>query len=304
MWNRLPSLNALRALEAAGRHGSLSQAARELHVTPAAVSHQVRRLERELGVALFERRGRAIVPTADATAGLAELRRGFDHVAEGVRRMRASRGGPLLRVTSETTFAGNWLVPRLARFRERFPDLDVLIDASDRLVDFDREDFDIGIRWGGGSYQGLAARSLFAEEVLPVCHHSLLSGEHPIREPADLRHHTLIHLDWPSHKGEWPTWDDWLEAAGVDTVDSGRGLTFTVHGHALKAAVEAHGVVLTTSLLVEADLRSGLLVEPFDLRLPTGTQTYVVNRPSRSEEPAIRAFRDWLLAEAQASLGP
>ena len=132
MTDRLPSLNALRALEAAGRHMSLTRAAEQLHVTPAAVSHQIRLLEKHLGVNLFERKGRAIVPTPAALAGMAELRRGFDHLAEGVRRMRENRTGPLLRVTSETTFAGNWLVPRLARFRSRYPDLDVLIDATAR----------------------------------------------------------------------------------------------------------------------------------------------------------------------------
>ena len=205
-------------------------------------------------------------------------------------------------MTSETTFAGNWLVPRLARFRARYPDLDVLIDASDRLVDFDREAFDIAIRWGGGRYPGLVAEKLFDEEVFPVCHHALLQGDHAIVEPADLRHHTLIHLDWPEDKGHWPTWENWLAAAGAGTVDATRGLRFTVHGHALTAAVEAQGVVLTTPLLVDSDLRSGLLVEPFGLRLPTGTQTWVVYRERRSRETPIRAFREWLLEEAEASL--
>ena len=303
MNERLPSLNALRALDAAGRHLSLTRAAVELNVTPAAVSHQIRLLERDLGVTLLEREGRGVRPTPAALAGMAELRRGFDHVAEAVRRMRDTRTGPLLRVTSETTFAGNWLVPRLARFRERCPHLDVLIDASDRLVDFDREDVDIGIRWGGGDYPGLAAEKLFDdEEAFAVCHHSLLHGGHPITEPRDLGHHTLIHLDWPTGKGYWPTWDEWFDAAGIKSVDTARGLRFTVHSHALRAAVEAQGVVLTTPLLVDADLRSGLLVEPFDLRLPTGTQTYVVNHRKRSDETAIQAFRGWLLEEARTTL--
>ena len=302
MNKRLPSLNALRALEAVGRHMSLTRAAEELHVTPAAVSHQIRLLEKDLGVNLFERKGRTIVPTPAALAGMEELRRGFDHVAEGVRRMRENRTGPLLKVTSETTFAGNWLVPRLAGFRSRYPDLDVLIDASDRLADFEREEFDIGIRWGGGSYPGLVAEKLFDEEVFPVCHHTLLQGEHAIREPADLCRHTLIHLDWPSEKGDWPTWGEWLEAAGVDTVNARRGLHFTVHSHALRAAVDAQGIVLTTPLLVDSDLKSGLLVEPFGLRLPTGTQTYVVYRERNSDETSIRAFREWLFEEAKAAL--
>ena len=303
MNERLPSLNALRALDAVGRRLSLTRAAAELHVTPAAVSHQIRLLEKDLGVTLLERSGRGVRPTAAALAGLAELRQGFDHVTQAVHCMRATRNGPLLRITSETTFASNWLVPRLARFRERCPHLDVLIDASDRLVDFDREDFDIGIRWGGGDYPGLVAEKLFDdEEAFAVCHHSLLHGPHPVRQASDLAHHTLIHLDWPTGKGYWPTWEEWFEAAGVTRVDTTRGLRFTVHSHALQAAVAAQGVVLTTPLLVEADLRSGLLVKPFSLRLPTGTQTYAVNHRKRSDETAIRAFRDWLLEESCTTL--
>ena len=122
---------------------------------------------------------------------------------------------------------------------------------------------------------------------------------HPISEPRDLGRHTLIHLDWPTGKGYWPTWDEWLDAAGVKSVDTTRGMRFTVHSHALRAAVEAQGVVLTTPLLVDADLRSGLLVKPFDLHLPTGTQTHVVNHRKRSDETAIQAFREWLLEEAR-----
>ena len=299
---RLPSLTALRAFEAAARHRSLTRAAGELHVTPAAVSHQVKTLERELGLRLFLRQGRRLAATAEARAGLAELRRGFDLVAEGVRRIRESRARPILRVTSEPTFAGNWLVPALARFRARCPDLDVLIDASDRLVDFEREAIDIGIRWGGGRYPGLAAWQLFGqEEVIAVCPPGLLTGERPLREPDDLRHHPLIHLDWPQEQGDWPDWPMWLARAGAGRVDGARGLRFTAHSHAIRAAMDVQGAVLATPSLVAADLRSGALVQPFEVTLPTGAQMYLVHREGRAGEAAIAAFRAWLLEEAARS---
>ncbi len=303
MSDRLPSLVALRAFEAAARRMSLTRAAEELHVTPAAVSYQVKAIEDDLGIRLFDRKNRRLTPTPEARAGLTELRRGFDLITEGVRRIRASQANPMLRVTSEPTFAGSWLVPRLAKFRQDCPDLDVMIDASDRLVDFEREAIDIGIRWGGGRYPGLASEQLFEdEEVFPVCHPKLLSGEHPLKEPADLRHHTLVHLDWPQTQGEWPDWPMWLAKVGARDVDVNRGLRFTVHSNAIRAALDQQGVVLATHTLVGADLESGALVRPFDVTLPTSTQMYLVYRPDRADEPAIHAFREWIQREAEQHL--
>ncbi len=303
MSERMPSLGALRAFEAAARHLSLTRAAEELHVTPAAVSHQIKVLEDDLGIRLFDRENRRLSLTTEARAGLDELRRGFDLVTDGVRRIRESRASPLLRVTSETTFAGSWLVPRLADFRAECPDLDVLIDASDRLADFERGGVDIGIRWGGGNYPGLVADKLFGEEaVFPVCHPSLLEGKHGLREPGDLVHHTLIHLDWPAEQGAWPNWRMWLDAAGVDNVDATRGLRFTAHSHAIRATMDCQGVVMATLSLVGDDLRSGALARPFDLSLAADTQMYLVYRPDRADEPAIKAFRDWALKAAQEAL--
>lgn len=169
------------AFEAAARLMGLSKAADELHVTPAAVSHQVKAVEEDLGIKLFDRENRRLSPTQEARAGLTELRRGFELFTEGVRRIRDSQANPMLRVTSEPTLAGSWLVPRLAKFRKDCPDLDVMIDASDRLINFEREAIDIGIRWGGGNYAGLASEQLFEdEEVFPVCHPKLLTGKHPL----------------------------------------------------------------------------------------------------------------------------
>ena len=302
MSDRLPSLGALRAFEAAARHLSLTRAAEELHVTPAAISHQVKTLEDDLGLRLFDRTGRRLALTPEARAGLAELRRGFDLLGEGVRRIRASRSSPMQRITAEPAFAGMWLVPRLARFRAQCPELDVFIDASDRLADFDRDGVDVGIRWGAGQYPGLTAVRLFEEQVFPVCHPRLLEGGQGLKEPGDLAQQTLIHLDWPREKGDWPDWRRWLDAAGVGAFDSGRGLRFTAHSDCLRAAVDGQGVALTTDSLVVDGLRSGRLVRPFALALETDVQMFLVFRPDRAAEPAVSAFREWLVAEARASL--
>lgn len=304
MFERLPSLGALRAFEAAARHLSLTRAAEELHVTPAAISHQIKALEDDLGLRLFDRTGRRLALTAEARAGLAELRRGFDLLGEGVRRIRASRSNPMLRITAEPTFAGMWLVPRLSAFRRLHPELDVLIDASDRLVDFERDGIDIGIRWGGGRYAGLFSVRLFDEQVFPVCHPRLLQGEHPLRTLEDLAFHTLIHLDWPKELGDWADWKKWLGEAGADTALADRGLHFTSHSDCLRAAVDGQGITLASDSLVVDDLRSGRLVRPFALALDTDVQMFLVFRADRADEPAIKAFREWIVAEAAAALPP
>ena len=304
MYERLPSLSALRAFEAAARHLSLTRAAEELFVTPAAISHQIKALEDDLGFRLFDRTGRRLALTDEARAGLAELRRGFDLLGEGVRRIRNSKANPMLRITSEPTFAGMWLVPRLSAFRRLHPELDVLIDASDRLVDFDRDGIDVGIRWGGGRYPGLDSLRLFDEQVFPVCHPSLLRGDYPLRNLDDIAHHTLIHLDWPKEKGEWVDWRQWLAAAGGKVALAERGIHFTAHSDCLRAAVDGQGITLASDSLVADDLRSGRLVRPFALALDTDVQMFLVYRSDRAGEAAITAFRDWLVAEAAATLPP
>ena len=203
----------------------------------------------------------------------------------------------MLRITVEATFAATWLVPRLADFRHNHENLDVLLDASDGLRDFERDDVDVGIRWGSGNYRGLEAVALFDDSVFPVCHPSLIDGEPGLHEPADLAGQTLLHLDWPKERGEWPDWAAWLQAAGVSDVDAERGLHFNVHSMALRAAVEGHGVALATDSLVVDDLKSGRLVKPFDLSLDTDVQMNLVYRKDRADEPAIAAFNEWIVAQ-------
>ncbi len=191
----LPPLNPLRAFEAAGRHLSLTRAARELHVTAAAVSHQVRGLEDYLGVKLFRRVGNSLLLTDAGQACLPGLGEGFDRLASAIERLKEHDARGPLHVSVAPAFASKWLVPRLERFDSAHRDIDVRISASLEVVDLDRDGFDAAIRLGRGSYPGLEVHELFAESVVPMCRTDLIEGPHPLGTPADLRHHVLLHDD-------------------------------------------------------------------------------------------------------------
>lgn len=297
MAERLPSLNALRAFEATARHLSLTRAASELHVTPAAISHQIKALEADLGVKLLRRSGREVRLTEAAQAGLAQLREAFDGLAQAARRMRAQAGGRLLTVSVTPSFAATWLVPRLDRFRAAHPEVDLRIHASHRVVDFARDGIDVAIRYGSGDYPGLHAVPLFEESIFPVCSPALVDGPPPLREPADLKGHTLLHVDLGPHHGTWPDWRMWLLAAGADDVDHTRGPRFSEISMALQAAVRGQGVALGSTGLVDDDLAAGRLVWPFDLCMPTDFGYYVVCPEATAGQANVAALREWLIAE-------
>ncbi|MCH7931217.1 MAG: transcriptional regulator GcvA [Proteobacteria bacterium] len=299
MARKLPPLNALRAFEAAARHLSVTRAAGELNVTPAAVSHQVKALEDRLGVALFRRLNRAMLLTDAGQLLLPGLRDGFDRLAEAVHRVRAHGAGNALTVSVAPSFAAKWLVPRLDRFRAAHADIEIRLDATDQLVDFAREDVDVAIRYGAGDYPGLRADRLFTDEVFPVCSPRLLEAPHPLREPADLRWHTLLHVGWATDSEFWPDWRMWLLAAGVRDVAPTQGPKFKQEGMVVQAALEGHGVALASSVLVADDLAAGRLVRPFELGLPLSFAYYVVATEAAADQPKVAAFRAWILAEAK-----
>ncbi len=277
MAHRLPPLNALRAFETAARHLSISRAADELSVTPAAVSHQVKALEQHLGVPLFRRLNRALMLTDAGQIFVPGLRDGFDALAQAVERVRSQccEGGSLA-LSVGPSFAAKWLVPRLERFREAHPDIDIRIDATDRMADLPRGEADVAIRYGAGRYRGLRVDPLFGEEVFPVCASFLREGPPPLDEPGDLKHHTLLHVDWKDQDDTWPSWRMWLLAAGVNDVDATRGPRFSMESMTVQSAVEGHGVALASSPLVVDDLAAGRLVRPFALSLPNNFAYYVV----------------------------
>ncbi|HTO63188.1 MAG TPA: transcriptional regulator GcvA [Bradyrhizobium sp.] len=294
---RLPPLNALRAFEAAARHLSFSTAAAELHVTPAAISHQIKALEDDLGVKLFRRLNREVRLTDAGQACLPGLREGFDRIAEAVSIAQRQDGGGILTVSTSPGLAAKWLVPRLEKFRATHPDIDLRVDASMRLVDFAREDVHVGLRYGSGRYPGLHTELLMRAEVLPVCAPALLRGQHPLRTPADLRHHALIHDETLAYDPSSPDWPMWLKAAGVDGVDPTRGLRFNQVALVIDAAIAGRGVALTRSVFVADDLAAGRLARPFGAGTPVDFAAYLVTPPSLVAVPKVKAFRDWVFEE-------
>jgi LysR family glycine cleavage system transcriptional activator len=295
----LPPLNSLRAFEAAARHLSFKQAAGELHVTPAAVSHQIRTLEEYCGTPLFHRLARALRLTEAGQAALPPLREGFDKLAEAAEAMRAGERGGILTVSVAPTFGAKWLIPRLDRFRAMHPEFDVRIDASYTLVNFAADGVDVALRFGRGVYRNLRSECLMAEVSLPVCSPRLLERDPPLRRPEDLRHHTLLHVQWRTEDDAAPSWRMWLRAAGVEGVDVERGPRFSIEGLALEAAIEGQGVALTGAVLVEGDLKAGRLVRPFPPSLSQATAFcyYLVYPEAKAGDPKVMAFRDWVLAE-------
>jgi LysR family glycine cleavage system transcriptional activator len=302
MNQRLPSLNALRAFEAAARHLSLTRAARELHVTPAAVSHQVKALEADLGVSLLRRVKGEFVLTETARTVLPVLSAGFDRIAEAARRLRADEARRFLTVSVGPTFAANWLVRRLGAFKAAFPEIDVRLQTTDEVADFARDGVDIGIRFGAGDYPGLRAIRLFDEEIFPVCSPELLRRGPPLVRPADLAGHTLLHVEWSwaMTKGEPLDWQMWLRAAGAEQVDATRGPRFSYTSFALQAAVDGQGLALGSEALAGDDLAAGRLVRPFDVVLPVNFAYYMVYPEDTAERPKIDSFRHWILAEINA----
>jgi LysR family glycine cleavage system transcriptional activator len=307
MGRNLPPLNALRAFEAAARHLSFTKAAEELHVTPAAVSHQIKGLEAQLGVPLFRRLTRALRLTEAGQAAFPKMRDGFDRLAEGVELLKAHEDDDSLTVSVSPSFGAKWLVPRLESLRTAHPDIDVRIDATDRLADFQGDGVDVALRYGPGNYPGLRVDKLFVQEMAPVCSPKLLEGEHPLKVPEDLRHHTLLHLDWTREAEAAPNWRMWLLAAGVDNVgpggvDPARGPRFSMDSLALQAAIDGQGVALTSSILTAGDLEAGRLVVPFDVSVcdPMDFAYYVISPERTAEQPKVAAFRAWVLGEAGA----
>ncbi len=299
MARRLPPLNALRAFEAAARHLSFTKAAEELYVTQAAISHQVKALEEALGVQLFRRLNRRLMLTDAGQLYLPALTEAFDAIDAATARLRVDENAGRLVVSVANSLAAKWLLPRLPRFRDRHPEVEVEISAADRLVDFSRDNVDMAIRYGLGHYPGLRVDPLMKDTNFPVCSPALLASAVPLRVPGDLRHHILLHDDVSTFDA--PDWSKWLADAGVTGVRADRGQRYSHSSLVIQAAIDGQGVALGRSTLVALDLEAGRLVQPFGPALPSRYACYVVSPPATAERPKIKAFRDWLLEEAERS---
>ena len=300
--HRLPPLNALKAFEVAGRHMSFSRAAEELHVTPAAISHQIKALETDLGVKLFRRLNRSLQLTEAGQACLPGLRSAFETMASAVGRVRDKEDWNVLTISAPPAFGARWLVPRIVDFRTANPQIQVRIDPAIRSMDPVRDSVDVAIEFSQGHYSGRSvqrsAQRLFGQDVFPVCSPELLDGKNPLTTPDDLRGHTLIHFDAPMDDPGWPNWETWLRANNVDRLDPNKGPHFTSPNFTTQALLAGHGVALMAELVVESELATGTLVKPFDISYPGDLSYWALATSVDSEDDPVTLFWNWLTREA------
>ncbi|AZO35763.1 transcriptional regulator GcvA [Mesorhizobium sp. M2A.F.Ca.ET.037.01.1.1] len=296
----LPGTRALRTFEAAARHLNFTRAADELGLTPAAVSHQIKEIEDQLDLVLFTRTSRSIRLTEagsllhDASIDALDL---LNRAVSRARKM--TRGTALLKVTLDAQFATKWLMRRVDDFRQQKPGIELRFDITYDVRDFERDDVDIGIRFGTGKYPGLVAHRLFENIIIPVCSPALLASGPPLNEPRDLFNHTLAHIEWSRQGVTWPNWSMWMQAAGVDDFDDSRTLVFGSSTDATQAALDGNAVALADFAMVANDLSQGRLVRPFELGIKVAPEfAYFLVYPETAKDDArVIAFREWLLDE-------
>ncbi|MER9583048.1 transcriptional regulator GcvA [Mesorhizobium sp. M0276] len=300
MTRLLPGTRALRTLEAAARHLNFTRAADELGLTPAAVSHQIKEIEDQLGLVLFTRTSRTIRLTEAGAVLFEASTDALDLLGRAISRAhKLTRGTALLKVTLDAQFASKWLMRRVDDFRKLQPHIELRFDIAYELRDFELDDIDVGIRFGAGKYPGLRAHRLFDNILIPVCSPSLLTSGPPLREPRDLFNHTLAHIEWSRQGVTWPNWRMWMAAAGVNDFDDSRTVVFKNSTDAVQAALDGNAVALADFAMVANDLSQGRLVQPFELGLRVAPEFayFLVYPESTADDPRIVAFRDWILEE-------
>ena len=293
MTDRLPPLHALRTFEAAARHGNFTRAAAELHITHGAISHQMKALEHELGVALFHRRGRGVQLTEPGRDLAATVRDALDRIERGVDHLRG-RTHRALTVSVLPAFATHWLIPRLADFNSRHPDIDINVRASPLLSDFTVEDVDLAVRYGGGKWPGVQAIQLAHEDVFPVCSPRFNGGRLPATL-AELAGAKLLHTPLQP-------WDEWFAALGVTVTHERRRMTFTETDILLRAAINGLGIALSRRLLAQPELDAGRLVRPVPHSVRADRSYFIVYPDTVEPTPRLVTFRDWLLEQARRTI--
>ena len=289
---KLPPLNALKAFEASGRHLNFRLAAEEIGVTHGAVAQHVRALEARMGVMLFERLPRGLALTDEGRKYLTPVRRAFEMIADATEELQPQQA--VLTISVTPTFASRWLVPRLGEFTESHPDIDVKVDASQGLANFQSDGVDIAIRQGAPPFgPGLVADPLFPEELLAVCSPSLLKGKHALRKPDDLVHHVLLH---DSH-GLWPLFMENVFLG--EPKPKARSMNFSQTSLAVDAAIAGQGVALVSDLFVADELANGRLCRPFDHAI-AGEHSFFIVAPRHPRKPkTVQCMRDWLIAQSK-----
>jgi LysR family glycine cleavage system transcriptional activator len=284
-------MQALRAFEAAARERSLSRAAESLSLTHGAISHQIKALEQDLGVRLVERAGRGIRLTDEGERFAIRVRAAFAELSSAVQEI-AHRANPRrLRVTCTPSFGARWLLPRIGRFIAAHPDIDLDISATNALVDFDRDDMDVAIRYGFGQWPGLFSEHLTDDSFFPVCSPRIPGGVP--KRPEDLARYTLLRAD-----DEF--WKPWFDVANVDLPEPARGPTYNDSSHLLQAAADGQGIALARRTLIGKDLRNGVLVRPFAIEVAAPRKFFLVCPPRMQKTAKFDAFRRWLHDEFAA----
>lgn len=295
---RLPPLSQLRAFEAAARHRSFKLAAEELAVTAAAISHQIRQLEERLGLALFERRTRHVVPTAPARSLYPVLRESFDAFAEAIAALTPSHTSSEVTLSVTPAFAAQWLLPRLPDFQRAHPGIGLRLHASDATVDLAHGGADLAVRYGHGPYPGHETLLLASDRFVPVA-----SPRLGLRTPVDLSAHRLIHFQWHRDSDDLPTWPSWLRKARHRHPDARGGLRFSEESHAIQAAIAGQGVALLSQVLVRGELERGVLVAPFGPQLPA-PDWHLLRHGASAASAAQAAVWEWLARGFDAGTNP
>jgi DNA-binding transcriptional LysR family regulator len=295
---RLPSLDFLRGFEAAGRRLSFTLAAQELFVTQSALSRQIKALEDALGAALFERRHRALALTPAGAAFHREVTDVLDALANAAERVRGGSRSPGLTLSTTVSFASLWIIPRLATFRARHPEVEVYVSADDRLVDLARGDVDVAVRYLPDASAPQNAVRLFGERMTPVASPAVANGASPLRSPADLTDHVLLHLDDPEGRTPWLDWRSWLASNGQPGLKPAGSLRFRIYDQVVQAAVGGQGVALGRLPMIAEHLRDGRLVAPFARKYESARGYFALAAPRVAERDDVAAFLRWLADEA------
>ena len=294
-----PSLDLIRGFEAAARHLSFTKAAEEMFVTQSAVSRQIKSLEDHLGVRLFRRMNRTLLLTEEGQTLYRTAALVLRLVDEAVVKLRSEPANRMLTVTTTVSFASLWLVPRLAGFRALHPEIDVRIAADDSVLQLERDNVDLAVRFCEPKAAPQGALRLAREEVFPVCSPKLARDKkRPLKQPADLANHVLLHLDDAGARWPWLDWAQWFAAMKVPDLKPSGALRFSHYDQMIRAAIDGEGIALGRTPLVPRLIRAGQLVAPFDSKTVSSRQYFVVISAAPSKRPAVRQFTVWLLEEA------
>ncbi len=291
MGRRLPPLNSLKCFEAAGRLLSFTGAAQELNVTQAAISHQIKVIEGYLGFALFERYPRRLTLTEQGKMLLPEITEAFDRVSGAIAALGQDHYSNMINVRLGPSFAARWLSPRLKYFWLQYPEIDLcLFHVANAPTDFDRENIDIAVAYGSGDWPGLVADKLMKLDFFPVCAPVFMDNDKPLTEIGNLLYYTLL------HDAGFQCWNDWFKLAGLNASATGKGAIIDDTNVLIQAAIDGQGIALGSTAFVQDHLDSGRLVKPFDISLVNDFAYYVVCPESHLQNPAVRAFKEWLLS--------